>query len=89
MSQNIFMHIIFSKYMHVCVFKYTTHTYKYYVNKTFILDVINRLSALIRRNSQQRIVWLAIIHFYFMTKNIRILCSMKIFLYHKYIQIFF
>ncbi len=56
MSQNIFMHIIFSKYMHVCVFKYTLHTYKCYVNKTFILDVINRLSALIRRNSQQCIV---------------------------------
>ncbi len=81
------MHIIFSKYMHVCVFKYTSHTYKYYVNKTFILDVLI-VCQHIRRNSQQCIVWLTIIHFYFMTKNIRILCSMKIFLYQIYTNIF-
>ncbi len=45
---------IFSKYiLYVCVYnKYTQHThiYIYYINKTFILDVINCLSALLVTN---------------------------------------
>ncbi len=48
----IYINNIFMKYTHACVYlykhnKYTQYTCIYYVNITFILDVINHLTALI------------------------------------------
>ncbi len=34
-------------FVFICTYKYTQYTLVYYVNKNFILDAINRLTALI------------------------------------------
>ncbi len=58
-SYLIYKHSIFflNICMHVCVYimhtynKYTQYTHIYYVNKNFILDAINCLSALVCNDS--------------------------------------